>query len=526
MVSVGIGDVRSEDELLAIFGDWRRRVDDLPVWSGGKNRLGDLLRMAMRPRAEEGRFGVAAADFPWESLVDRLIQWHYSHPLGRAQYSEDDLFEALQAALESTRIEPIEAGIRVGAFKVQRTRETFRVTYRWDVSLEVADMYLERQARPGPVPGPTEAELQWAAGQPTERLNAFVPPVEILQAAVQRSGVAVDAWRAAHQDPPLPDDFDIGDGLTVGTMAQVLAGLMAMVELGELAHARVRRPGTTLFHAPLDLLVATLTRACEGLSAETAKTAIRRLMAGPGRSVRTSLLVPNGPVVTVLPLTMSPRAIDSIVLRTAATEPARYGPIGHRQGGRAKVWAVWLAQIPRVKVAERLKLRGPDGRTVAGDLDLLAVDPEARKGIILELKWPIDALTLPETTKIDSGIMDACRQLGKNRHTLRGGENTVKLPADWPAFGDVEWTWVVGTPQQLYTGPLPEPEMFATSFRYVKSLGNPAAIEALINAVRKPDVPRLGLHYTVEKATIRLGRYDIRWDAIHLWDVPWSPRLA
>jgi hypothetical protein len=73
-------------------------------------------------------------------------------------------------------------------------------------------MYLERQARPGPVPGPTEAELQWAAGQPRDRLNAFTPPIEILQAAMGRSAVAVDAWRLANQDPPLPDDFQPGTG--------------------------------------------------------------------------------------------------------------------------------------------------------------------------------------------------------------------------------------------------------------------------------------------------------------------------
>jgi hypothetical protein len=430
-----------EDELLAVFGDWRRRVDDLALWSGGEGRLHDLLRMAIRPRAEEARLGVVAPDFPWESLVDQV--WHYDHPLGTAEYCENDVSEALRAALESTRIEPMEAGIRAGAFRVGRASGGFRVRYRWDVSLEVADMYLERQTRPEPVPGPTEAELQWAAGRPRKKLNVFTPPIEILQTAMHRCAVAVDAWRAADQDPPLPDDFELGDGLTVGIIAQVLAALMAMVELGELAHARVRKAGTTLFHAPRDVLVAWLTRACEGSSMATVETAILRLMAGPGRSLRTSLLVPNGSIVTVLPLTMFPRVIDPVALRTTASDPALYGPIGKRQGERAKAWALWLADIPRAKVAERLKVRGSDGRTL-GDLDLLAVDPDAGKGIILELKWPIDALVLPESLKTDTGILAACRQLGKDRRMLRDGEARVKMPPGWPAFSDVNWTWGVG----------------------------------------------------------------------------------
>jgi hypothetical protein len=516
-----------EDELLMVFSEWRRNVDDLAVWSGGEERLHDLLRIAILPRAEEARHGVEAVDFPWESLVDRLIQWHYSYPLGTAEYSQAHVYEALSAALESTRIEPIEAGIRAGAFRVKKTGKTgraFRVTYRWDVSLEVADMYLERQARPEPAPGPTEAELQWAAGQPREKLNAFTPPAEILQAATRRNAIAVDAWRAAHQDPPLPDDFPLGDGLTVGDIAQVLAGLMAIAELGELAHAKVRRPGTTLFHAPRETLVTYLITACEGLSAVTAEQAIRRLMAAPGRSLRTSLLIPNGPVITMLPLTMFPRAIDPVALRTAATDPDRYGPVGQKQGERAKAWGLWLAQIPQVKVTERLKMHRQDSRVVAGDLDLLVIDPDLGKGIVFELKWPIDALILPDALKTDASIMEACRQLGKNRRMLRKGEATVKMPSGWPAFSDVHWTWAVGTPQQLHVGPLPEPDMFATSFRYVTSLGIPGTVEGLINTLRKPDVPRLGKHYTIEKMTISLGRYMIHCDTIHALDTPWTPQ--
>jgi hypothetical protein len=519
--------MRPEDELLGVISDWRRRVDGLAVWSGGEDRLHDLLRKAVWIRAEGARHGVEFVDFPWESLVDRLVQWHYGHPLGTADHSEADVSEAVHAALQSTRIEPLDFGIRTGAFRVRKTgKGAFRVTYRWDVALEVADAHLERQTRPGPAPGPTEAELQWAKGQPKATLNAFAPPIEILQAAMRRSIIAVDAWRGADQEAQLPDDFELGDGLTVGIIAQVLAGLMAMVELGELAHARVRQHGTTLFHAPRDALVTWLTRACEGLSTATAETAINRLMTGPGRSLRTSLLVPNGPVVTVLPLTMFPRAIDPVALRTAATDPARYGSIGQQQGERARAWGQWLVQIPGVKVAERLKMRGPDGRNIAGDLDLLAIDPGAGKGIVLELKWPIDALTLPETAKTDANILDACRQLGRNRRMLRDGEATVKMPPGWPPFSDVEWAWGVGTPQQLHTGPLSEPEMFATSFRYVKSLDHPETIEALANALLKPDVPRLGQHYTVEKMTIQIGRHVVHLDAIHTLDAPWRPQLV
>lgn len=514
-----------EGELLAVFARWHQRVGKLAVWSGGEARLHDLLQMAVRLRAEQARHGVAFVDFPWESLLDRVAQWHYDYPLGAAEYSLADIRDVVLAAVESTRVEPLEDGVRRGAFRVGRISGGFRVRYRWDVSLEVADMYLERQARPGPLPGPTEAERQWAAGRSRDKLNAFAPSAEILQIAMRRTAAAVDAWRAAQQDLPLPDDFELGDGLTVGVMAQVLACLIAIAELSELAHARVRVPGTMLLHVRRDELAGWLVTGCEGLSAALAETAVLRLMAGSRRSVRSSVLLPNGPFVTLLPLTLFPRAIEPVMLRTAATEPGRYGPIGEKQGARARAWGLWLNGIPGVKVAEGLKVRGAGGRTL-GDLDLLAIDPDVGKGIILELKWPIDALTLRDTEKNDDIIVAGSRQLAKCRRALRDGDGTVRPPPGWPALSDVKWTWGVGTPQQLYTGPLIESGIFATSFRYMRSLGSPQTIETVINALCEPDVPRLGQHYTVNKTKMQLGREVIQFDSIHVSDTTWRPRPA
>jgi hypothetical protein len=124
-------------------------------------------------------------------------------------------------------------------------------------------MYLERQARPEPLPGPGPEERQWAAGKPRETLNAFNPPPDILRKAVSRTTAAVEAWRNAQQEPPLPGEFALGDGLTFSVMTQVIACLMAMAQLGELTHARVRSPGTTLLHMPRENLAGVLIAGCE-----------------------------------------------------------------------------------------------------------------------------------------------------------------------------------------------------------------------------------------------------------------------
>jgi hypothetical protein len=457
-------------------------------------------------------------------LLDFLISWHFKHPIGSGLCQEEEVSNAVRAAVEATRLESLAAALRAQAYKVRKTGGTkFRVSYKWDMGLEVADMYLERQAAPVNLEGPTRKELEWASKQARRRLNDFLPPDDVVGLTMARTRRTVQAWRAVHQDPPLSDDTDLGEGLNVGIMAEVLAALMAMAELGEMAHSSARDRGTTLQHTTEEALVEWLARLCENVPRELAIQAIRRLMAGPGKSLRTSILIPNSGLITVLPLIMFPRAIDAIVLRTAASDPALYGPIGKRQGERAKVWGRWLREIPGVKVVEGAKVRSLKGQA-AGDLDVVAFDPASRKGLILEIKWPIDALTLAETFKTDQTIVLASVQLGKIRRSLAAGAVRAKLPPEWPAFDEIDWAWGVGMPQQLTPRPLPEPDMFATSFRYVSRLDPANSLPELISTLRSPIVPELNGHYRIRNVTIPLlGRYSVRVERLECEEVDWSP---
>jgi hypothetical protein len=378
--------VTPEQELKDLISGWREQVDRLSIWSAGEDRLHALMSAALEIRASAARNGVGFPQFSWEAFLDFLLSWHFKHPIGQGPCREDDVSAAVHAAMTAMRLEPLSAALRAGAYRVRKTGGVkFRVSYKWDMGLEVADMYLERQATPTSLEEATSEELEWASKQSRNRLNQFFPPEDVIGATMDRTRRAVQAWRDVHQDPPLADDTDLGEGLTVGVMAKVLAALMAMAELGEMAHSTARARGTTLQHTTEEAIVEWLSRLCDDLPHELATQAVRRLMAGPGKSLRTSLLIPHGGIITVLPIVTFPRAIDAIVLRTAASDPARYGPIGKRQGERAKVWGRWLASIPGVKVTEGAKVRSSGGRT-AGDLDVVAIDPVSRKGLVLEIK--------------------------------------------------------------------------------------------------------------------------------------------
>lgn len=515
-----------EEELKGLISDWREQVDRLPIWSVGEERLHALIHRALTIRASAAQAGVTFPDLPWDALIEFLISWHFKYPIGSDPCYEEDVENAVRSAMVAMRLEPLAAALRVRAYKVSKTGgTTFRVAFRWDMGLEVADMHLERQATPANLEEPTEKEIDWASRQSRNRLNPFFPPDDVIGVTMKRTREAVRAWRAIHQDPPLSDDTDLGEGLNVGIMAEVLAALMAMADLGEMAHSTARSRGTTLGHSTEEAVVEWLARVCENLPQKVALTATRRLMAGPGKPLRTSLLIPNSGLITILPLVMFPRAIDAIVLRTAASDPTRYGPIGKRQGERAKVWGNWLRNISGVKVAEGAKVRTSTGRTT-GDLDVVAVDPTSRKGLIMEIKWPIDALTLAETAKADQIIMLASEQLGKVRSSLATGDVQAKLPPDWPDFEEIDWAWGVGMPQHLTSQPLPEPEMFATSFRYVSRLGPISSLPELISALKNPAVPELNKHYKIGSFAIPLQqRYSVRMERLEVTEVDWSPAM-
>lgn len=223
------------------------------------------------------------------------------------------------------------------------------------------------------------------------------------------------------------------------------------------------------------------------------------------------------------PPLITPRAIDTIALRSAAYDHGRYGPIGRRQGSRAWKWKDWLDQIPGVLVAERIQARR-QSRIAAGDLDVVAVDPRQRRGICFEIKWPIDAISLPEALKVEDWMCSAAAQVNRLRAELASGTATVEMPRGWPTFSEITWTWAVATPQQLCLRPPPFDEIYPTSFRYMASHGHPRSLNDIINTLISPDLPVEGIHFQIDTVDFTFGRQRVILDAIRLATSGWMPQ--
>ena len=186
-------------------------------------------------------------------------------------------------------------------------------------------------------------------------------------------------------------------------------------------------------------------------------------------------------------------------------------------------WKGWLEAIPGVLVAERLKARREGGQ-VAGDLDVVAVDPRQRIGICFEIKWPIDAISMTEVLKIEDWVSSAADQTNRLRAELTSGSAAVDMPKGWPAFADITWTWAVATPQQLCLRPVPFDDIYATSFRYMASHGTPTSLNDVIETLISPDLPVEGVHFKIDTMEFRIGWEKVVIDAIGLIENGWKPQ--
>ncbi|MEW1863067.1 hypothetical protein AB0399_22335 [Streptomyces sp. NPDC088194] len=513
--------MKPELDLLGAVSDERARVRAHPAWGSGPERIYDLLRTATRLRAMEITAGVTS-DLTWESVLAQLVVWHHEFPVGKGPCSEVHATEVTALAAAAHHLDLLETGIRTGAYQVRPTGGGFRVRHSWDASVEVADALLAAAAVPSQLPKLSETERRWIATRSGSSRTG--PPPEVLRAAVDRASETIEAYRKAVPEGQVPDTFPLGEGMTAGDMTAVLSVIMGIASLCEQTAHRLSRLETTLAHMQLSQLMVVLTEMCPTVPETHLALAVERLTYSIGRSCRTSPLVRHGETVIICPPLVTPRAVDPFMLRSAAHDSRQFGRIGREQGDRATAWTEWLRTTPGAMVAERVPATRADGRS-AGDLDVVVVDPARRVGLCLEIKWPIEAISLPEALKVENWVSSAARQLDRLRAELRAGAATAQLPEGWPSFEAIDWTWCVGTPQQLCLRPLPAPEMHATSLRYVQALGPPPDLSTLVGALVRPDLPTQGVHYEVTRRSFPVAHRQVHLDVLGVTVGRWRPRF-
>ena len=511
--------MKPDQELLEII----RAQHDAAVrhsgWQAGPERIFSLLQVPLQVRQRLSSLNGGADTPPWESVLALLIRWHHEIPTGEGTISEEDASEIGLAALTFARADSITLALRRNGYNVRKSDGSFVLRHRWNPAVEVADMLLEQAALPD-IPGPTPEERDWVE---SSRAGRERPPDEVLAAAAERSARTIVAYRAASPEATLSDSFDLGDGLTVGHACEILAALMGLADLREYAARRWQRTETTLIQLPRLQLVELLDKLSPSCSTKHVATAVDRLTYRLGRTPRNSPLVEIGERIVVTPPLVSSRLVDPLLLRAAAYDPARFGPIGRQLGRQIQPWVDWFTRVPGVLVATEVKLIAAGGRTV-GDFDIVAVDFASATVVCLEVKTPIEAWSSAEVGKSEDLASKGARQLADCRTQLASGEAAARFPTSWPDLDGCSWTWAVGMPHQLTLQASPVPDMAVTTLRYLLSLGTPPNLSAIARVLRDPPLPEVGVHFAVKPITFHLDKQKIRVDSLAVRrDVPFAP---
>lgn len=222
----------------------------------------------------------------------------------------------------------------------------------------------------------------------------------------------------------------------------------------------------------------------------------------------------------LVPLTLVTTSnFERNLLRSLALRTDLYGPVADERGraGAERV-ASLLSTIPEVLVTTRIEIRGPGGRT-AGDLDVVAVDPKKRIGLILEVKWPAPPDHMIEILRVEAELQRGQQRLAQLKHGLTNGAVWVRgWPASWPSFQDVQWDWVVlGKDYFPGTRALIGHEIRPISWDLLWARQADTLAGLIEKLASEHDLPVEGRDFERVWHKMKVGRYDVEIEGFELF---------
>jgi hypothetical protein len=142
---------------------------------------------------------------------------------------------------------------------------------------------------------------------------------------------------------------------------------------------------------------------------------------------------------------ITPGSPDRNVLARLRSDPARFGGIG-REIGRVGTETVAneLTRVDGVHVAKEVKVLHLGGG-VAGDLDVVAVDPRERLVAVFEVKWQLEPDGALEIDRVEKQASEGQTQLLRLMTGLRDESLRPRWPGDFPNISSFDWQWFVIT---------------------------------------------------------------------------------
>jgi hypothetical protein len=488
-------------------------------------RQHDLLELLKVASIERFRDPAAVSDTwtwndNWHRIVGRVIDWAHKAPnKGRKQATFDELSEVVHEARHWRSIEGAIQAVASRRMKVEQEGRRYILTMASVPDLEFLDMLLEHAVNPSVPSPPFPRRVQdWYAKR--ARSGRFEELDDPIWHAILAYARKMLKWqRSSLPEGMIDDDLELTRNLTLGRSLDLYAALLA---LRIVADSAVR----VLNYSEASLMSFTKERALQfyaetGLAFrdEEVTEFIELMTYRPGQGAHASAtpFVPFQDRLIFAPALVTSAGVERTLLRSVAMDPNRFGSLGQRLGRLADRVAYALDEIPGVSAMTRIKAVRPDGSD-AGDIDVLAIDKGQKKVFAVEVKWPVEALTLKEAAKVDADVRRGSTQLSSLRLALATGAATLALPPETIAR-DMDWTWFVATPAQLSETGIED--IHPTSLRHLRAMLPSRNLNDLEAKLRQR--PQLGKHFKIGHTVYnRLGLW-VRLDTIEAQTEVWEP---
>lgn len=530
---------------------------DLHVWHSGTAALPNLLQLlAMRRIERAAREGTHPALIAPEHLrldsrstdlfrhsAASVVEWSSRYlrdetslvtrvgaPKGgrtrrkasrrrKRRVDQRDFEAACDLAYDWRVLETVLWGLASGDLSIRECqgRQIWIQNHR-SADVEVLDMVLAGVTildEPSELPNDTETR-SWF-----ERHHGHPERIHSLPESIRRA-----AWTEAHgllvqQSTTIPEGTDLG-GLSLRDARSCYALLIAQLFLNELCTVHLGTQETLVWAIKPHNLVRLLEPYTSGTTAAAAFVEFCRYV--DGRSPLAAPLIPHNDLLLIPAPLVSPIAYERSLLRAAAADPARSGALGRVLGDRARRWAERLGTIPGSRVAERVKVKDHNGRTL-GDLDVVVWDPKRAVLGVFETKWPVDAASLAESCKVDALFSAGRKQLKQLRSAIESDNAMIMWPPGWEVpLTETKIDWWVGSAQQLDSSPESRAnEIGSTSLRLVEHLLPKPDLGTFLGALKTFPMPRQGIEFDLVTQQVAVGRYTLHVDAITIHGAPNPP---
>jgi hypothetical protein len=485
----------------------------LSVWRRKFNII-DILRIAGLERFRDPEASANPYEWNdnWRRITAQVIEWACTIPAdGVREPSWGDLHELVCEARLWRPMDGALNAVFARKFSVEKTKKAYILTMTSVPELEFLDLLLERRTSPNvPAPPFPRSVNKWfAANVHTGKVKDL--DEKTLDSILRYARRTINWQRSGLPEGCIGDDLQLTPHLTLGRAIDLYSILFCLRIIAD-SYVRVfKKSDPTLLSFTEDRICQFFVDADPSVREGEASDFLELMTYRPGLSLdaSTTPLVPSGDLFVLAPALVVPAGVERTLLRSVATQPDQFGSVGRQLGDLANRLADILSrEVPGISAMTRVKAQRKNG-TVAGDIDVLAIDAKHNKVFAIEVKWPVEALTLREAAKVESDVKRGAIQLDGIRNALRKNEAFLPVAVQEATRG-MNWSWFVATPGQLAETGIEA--IVPTSIRHVLSvLPARTLVELEEKLLRRP---KLGEHFLIRESQYRRLGLNVRFNFI------------